>query len=147
MQKGYSFGQRLASFWAKVNKNGPTPPHHPEMSNCWLWEGSTTDGRYGQWYMGEDFGNRQAHIVAFMLMNGRLPNGDIDHLCHVTMCVRYEHLREATHQENCRNRANKLCKRGHPLADPNLYYYKSNGVQKRRCLTCIQAEFKSRVRV
>jgi len=27
-------------FWKHVDKNGPIPPLHPELGNCWLWMGS-----------------------------------------------------------------------------------------------------------
>jgi hypothetical protein len=135
-----SFAQKVASFWSMVNKNGPIPPHHPEMSNCWIWEGASADKRYGQFAIDSE-DRRQAHNVAFYLMNGRWPNNFVDHLCHVMKCVRIDHLKEVgTHKENCQNRAVKICKRGHPLADPNLYYYHSKGQQKRRCLACHELE-------
>lgn len=137
-----SFEQRVMAFWAKVNKEGPVPPLHPEMSNCWLWEGftnSNSDKRYGTYCLGghgAERRNHKAHRVAFFLWNGYWPEEDLDHLCHVTLCVRPEHMREASHKENCANKARKICKRGHPLADPNFYYY-GNG--KRRCLACMKS--------
>jgi len=150
MSEYLSFESRVSSFWSKVNKDGPIPPNHPDMSNCWIWMGASSDGKYGQFSIG-GLDRRQAHNVAFMLAHGRWPHVELDHLCHVTKCVRLEHLKEVgSRAENINNRlCSKICKRGHPLADPNLYYYKpdKNGRVRRRCKTCIpiaMAEWKAR---
>lgn len=135
---GYSFVQRIAAFWAKVNKDGPIPPLHPEMTNCWLWEGGKARDDYGTFSI--DGSMQYAHRIAFLLLNGFWPEPEGDHLCHVHECVRPDHIRPATRQGNALNRAVKICKYGHPLSDPNLYYYGRNGYQARRCLTCIMRE-------
>ncbi len=135
-----SFEQRVAAFWTKVNRDGPIPPLHPKMSNCWLWEGATMPTGYGIFTLGGEHGKsrqRQAHRVAFLLYYGRWPQGDIDHKCHVTGCVRIGHLKEATRRENTLNRAVKICVRGHPLKDPNFYYYGNGPHKKRRCKQCV----------
>lgn len=131
-----TFEQRVASFWSRVNKDGPVPPLHPEMSNCWIWEGASSDGKYGQFSVG-DLDRRQAHNVAFLLENGRWPTIELDHLCHVTKCVRLEHLREVNRSQNIRNRAKRICVRGHALIEENFYYYA--GGKRRRCKQCIGA--------
>lgn len=140
-----TFEQRVASFWVKVNKNGPVPPSHPGMSNCWIWEGCKNHRNYGTFHIGfSEVGkqrNMKAHRVAFYLVNGYWPV-EIDHLCHVTLCVRPDHIREVlTHQENMMNRRCSLvCRRGHKLEDPNLQYYTSPaGKRVRRCILCIKA--------
>ena len=137
-----TFEQRVLAFWAKVNKNGPVPPHHPEMSNCWIWEGARNHRNYGTFCFPEPGRQKflKAHRVAHFLCSGLWPAGVIDHLCHVTLCVRPDHLRDVSQRVNCNNRARRICIRGHPLEDPNLYYYTSHGHQKKRCLECHKAE-------
>ena len=131
-----TFEQRVTAFWAKVNIAGPIPPLHPEMSNCWIWEGYREEDGYGRWMVPGEEKQKcvKAHRFSFFLLYGRWPDLELDHICHVRECVRQDHLREASRKENALNRAQKLCKRGHPLADPNLYYY-GNG--KRRCKMCL----------
>src|SRR5437870_1060081 len=34
-------------FWEKVDKNGPAPPHRPEIGPCWLWTGWVKKNGYG----------------------------------------------------------------------------------------------------
>ena len=144
-----TFEQRVVAFWEKVNKAGPIPPLHQEMSNCWIWEGCKNHRNYGTFHIGfNEFGkqrNMKAHRVAFFLVNGFWPPKVIDHLCHVTLCVRPDHLRAVSQQENMMNRrCSKICKRGHPLEDPNLYYYKRYGKTVRRCVICMTAWSKAR---
>ena len=49
--------------------------------------------------------NYQAHRMAFLYMVGRLPRGDIDHVNHVRNDNVFSNLREASRQENQRNRS------------------------------------------
>jgi hypothetical protein len=44
-----------------------------------------------------------AHRVAFLIVNGRWPEGEIDHKDGDGTNNRYENLRECTHADNCRN--------------------------------------------
>ena len=148
---GYSFEQRIASFWSKVNKDGPIPPHHLDMTNCWIWEGCMHPDGYGTFSIGGtriEQRNRYAHRVAYFLLNGCWPEPEGDHLCHVRLCVRPDHIRPATRRENAQNRAIKICVRGHPLADPNLYYYTLKGGPQagrrmRRCKLCMPIQMKA----
>jgi hypothetical protein len=118
-----TFEQRVLAFWSKVNKDGPIPPHHPEMSNCWIWEGCVNSRQYGTFSIGgSGKGNQKlwkAHRVAHFLASGVMPTGVVDH---------------------CNNRARRICVRGHPLQDPNLYHYLSHGHPKKRCLECHKME-------
>lgn len=138
-----TFEQRVMAFWAKVNKSGPVPPDHPEMSNCWIWEGCKNHRNYGTFHIGFSLEGKQrnmkAHRVSFFLTHGYWPN-EIDHLCHVTLCVRPDHIRDvSTHKENMANTRNAgLCRRGHKMEDPNLYYYQHYGKTVRRCLACMK---------
>ena len=136
---GMTFKQRVLAFWAKVNQNGPVSPHHPEMSNCWIWDGCKTYDGYGTFCIQgsrEKQHNVLAHQVSFFLAGGGWPTMQIDHICHVPSCVRPDHLRHVSQQENAKYRIVKECKYGHPLADPNLYYY---GIKRRlrRCRACL----------
>lgn len=120
-------------------------PADPSMGNCWLWTGGVMSRGYGICAIGVDYtkaenheNNNLAHRVSFLIVNGRWPDPEIDHLCHNKLCVRTSHLKEATRLENMNNRrCSKICRRGHPLADPNLYYVNTKrfGI-RRRCLAC-----------
>lgn len=134
----FTFAQRIQSFWSKVNKAGPVPPLHPEMSNCWIWEGYKEKDGYGRWMIPEQGGQRcvKAHRFAFFLWFGSWPADELDHTCHVRDCVRPDHTKEATRKENANNRVQKTCKRGHPLIESNFYYY-GKAKQRRRCRACI----------
>jgi hypothetical protein len=39
-------------FWSKVDKNGPVPPHRPELGQCWVWTGSVQPRGYGTFSVG-----------------------------------------------------------------------------------------------
>lgn len=95
-------------FWPKVDKSG----------ECWLWTGNyTRDSHYGTiYYQGR---SQPAHRVAWMLAgNGDIPDKhEIDHICHVRLCVRPDHLRVVTRKQNVENhqgalRTNKVGIRG-----------------------------------
>lgn len=94
-----------------------------QESGCWLWTGSTGgNGRYGM--MSVD-SYRMAHVVAYVLFVGPVPEGkELDHLCRVTLCVNPDHLEPVTHFENviprsvspaAHNSRKTHCKRGHPF--------------------------------
>ena len=130
IDRHYSFEQRVAAFWSKVQKT----------DTCWLWTGATHPDGYGNF--GLEGQTPSAHRMAFFLMNGFWPPPDreIDHLCHIPACVRPDHLRMVTRLENVNSRiCSKICHRGHPLVDPNLYYYRGpGGITRRRCRACIK---------
>lgn len=90
-------------FWSHVDKNGPVPDGHPELGPCWLWTGATHRKGYGQ-FRGPD-GVVSAHVYAWQLDNGPVPEGSVlDHyVCYRPGCVR--HVMPVTHQENLENRA------------------------------------------
>jgi len=141
-----TFEQRIASFWVKVNKNGPVPPSHPEMSNCWIWEGCKNHRNYGTFHIGFNAlgkqRNMKAHRVAFYLINGYWPEQEIDHLCHVTLCVRPDHLRDVSHQENIdARRCSRLCRKGHRLEGENMMPAGVfRGRERWRCRACYEAK-------
>ena len=126
-------------FWSKVNKDGPTPGHRPELGQCWLWDASTWEG-YGVFRAGKNM--TRSHIWAWEAENGPTPEGlELDHLCRTTQCVRPSHLEAVTHAENLRrmpsgvtllikqSRATTHCRNGHLFGPPG-----KNG--KRLCKVC-----------
>lgn len=95
-------------FWSKVTKT----------DTCWLWTGAALrDSKYGviRW----DNRTQLAHRVSWSLAgNGDIPDGyEIDHICHVRLCVNPKHLRLVTRKQNVENhqgalKTNKLGIRG-----------------------------------
>lgn len=121
----YNVEQTVASFWSRVLKT----------DYCWHWQGAIRMNGYGHFVV--DQRHQAAHRVAWFLTYGSWPIQELDHTCHNKICVKPGHLRDVSHRENTQNRAVQICVRGHPLADPNLYYYntKARG-RMRRCLAC-----------
>lgn len=85
-------GRRDEFFWAKVNKT----------EKCWLWTGFLNHDGYGR--VGPIKGVRsggRAHKIAWEMANGPVPEGlSVMHLCDTRACVRLDHLKLGTHQEN-----------------------------------------------
>jgi hypothetical protein len=80
--------------WAKVDKSG----------ECWIWTGANRNGTYG--VIRHNGRSEPTHRVTYELANGPIPEGmDIDHMCHVSLCCRPEHLQAVTHKQNAENRA------------------------------------------
>jgi hypothetical protein len=140
-------------FWAKVNKNGPTPAHRPDLGPCWLWTGHLhkTMG-HGVFSLNahsvpeSERGIRYAHQLSYEWEYGPIPEDkEIDHLCRVPACVRPSHLEAVSHRENCLrgfgvgavNAAKTHCPKGHALVEGNIYWLK-NPV-RRECLICRRA--------
>lgn len=70
--------------------------------SCWLWMGSTKDGRYGA------FNGTRAHRAAWSLFRFPIPNGlHVLHRCDVPLCVNPEHLFLGTIQDNASDRVAK----------------------------------------
>jgi len=85
-------------FWSFVNKSGPVPAYRPDLGNCWIWTGGTTDG-YGIFSLqGRSI---RAPTLSWRLFAGAVPEGaELDHLCRVRACVRPEHLEAVSHRLN-----------------------------------------------
>jgi len=70
-------------------------------SGCFLWFGALNDGGYGRIKHKMKF--RRAHIVAWELAHGKVPDGlVIDHKCRVRCCVNPDHMELVTIGENIR---------------------------------------------
>jgi hypothetical protein len=101
-------------FFAKVNKNGPVPPHRPELGPCHIWTGALDEEGRGSIFVGpvgtfEGINSRAVRVprVAFYLKFGRWPTPEACHHCDNPPCVRVDHLFEGTHQENMDDAMNK----------------------------------------
>lgn len=95
-------------FWKKVNKT----------ESCWLWTGNVSTNGYGVLQLLYPSGKRRhirAHRYSWEMANGAIPDGrDIDHICHVILCVNPDHLRATTRKQNLEHRtgANSNSKSG-----------------------------------
>lgn len=87
-------------FWSKVEKT----------DGCWIWVGTRSGNGYGHiWFRGR---NRQAHRISLYLhtgdekwLEGREPLAC--HKCDVPLCVRPDHLVEATGSWNMQDAYDK----------------------------------------
>lgn len=133
-------------FWAKVNKDGPLIPGHPELGPCWLWTKSLSRG-YGY------FSKVPAHRVSYEWLVGPIAEGlETDHLCHTLTpeciasddcphrsCVNPHHLEVVTHRVNADRGRNayarrERCLHGHPFDEGNAVRVASHS--GRVCRVC-----------
>ncbi|MCT2177431.1 HNH endonuclease [Brachybacterium muris] len=79
-------------YWQNVTKT----------DGCWTWTGSRDDRGYGKFYA--DGFEHRAHRYGLKLAGIEVPASKVvDHLCHTLSCVRPDHLRVVTQQENSHN--------------------------------------------
>jgi hypothetical protein len=94
-----------ASFWAKVNKDGPTMPHME--SPCWVWTSDTIKNGYGRMRVGRK--NFLAHRIAWTLANGPIPHDGshhgicVCHRCDRRNCTNPAHFFLGTNADNIRD--------------------------------------------
>ena len=130
---------------------------------CWLWRGSVNNCGYGQVNLK---GVKPAHRAVYELLVGPIPKGlQLDHLCHVRLCVNPDHLEPVTKSENMRRAAIRNgwvvggkkyekkpksewksrpsvlntphCKNGHILAEVGIYEYTTaKGQHVVTCMAC-----------
>lgn len=109
-------------FWKKIDKNGTTPAHRPDLGPCWIWTGSRDNHGYGQI---RESGKRgrllKAHRVAYAIAHGAV--GDdvlVCHHCDNPSCVRDSHLFVGTSADNSQDAAAKgrLVFQAHPERHP-----------------------------
>ncbi len=127
-----------ADYWARVNKAGPVPPRCPERGPCWLWTGSVAKGGYGRFAFAGKY--VAAHRFSYEEEKGPVAAGlDLDHLCHVRLCVRPSHLEPVTKAVNAlrgtsaeERRMRTHCPQGHPYDEANTSVRRG----RRNCKTC-----------
>ena len=116
---------------------------------CWLWTGAHAKKKpYGLFYAGARLlsggpKNVYAHRWAWEQVNGPVPEGLVlDHICENPPCVRVDHLRTATQQENiCRGFSHKInCPQGHPYSPENTFIRSGARV----CKTCCRLRDRTR---
>lgn len=110
---------------------------------CWLWQMHRNRLGYGSLVFERK--NWMAHRLAWVVMNGRIPEGlFVCHVCDEPSCINPAHLFLGTHTENQRdmvakNRHSKgkktHCYLGHPLSGDNLRVYSGH----RKCAICERA--------
>lgn len=105
----YTVRPLVERFWAMVDKNGPVPPHRPDLGPCWPWLGSCDDRGYGQIREGRrGTPLLKAHRVAWAIENGPLPDDRlILHACDFPPCVRAAHLFAGSAGDNARDMVSK----------------------------------------
>ncbi|MFC0531929.1 HNH endonuclease signature motif containing protein [Phytohabitans kaempferiae] len=122
--------------------NGLSRRHTPESLRALLLERSTRRpdgclivegyGRQRGVYQ-KIAGRAWAHIAAYAVFVGPIDPGlEVDHTCGVKDCVEPTHLRQVSHAENCRSRAQApTCRNGHERElDP------ATGRLRRQCRAC-----------
>lgn len=135
MSPKYNPGQRLESFWSRVDKNGPVPSFAPHLGQCWLWTGGDNGKGYGAFWDG-------SHMIgAHTFLGGQAPKGyHWDHLCRVAACIRSSHLELVTREENHRRGIKGVltthCPQGHEFSEANTYLTARG---HRQCRICKQA--------
>jgi hypothetical protein len=88
--------EQVARFWAKVDKSG----------ECWLWTASCTPLGYGRCYTPGAGG--YAHRASYLIHYGAIPAGlEVMHECDTPNCVRPDHLKVGTHQDNMDDKVRK----------------------------------------
>lgn len=102
-------------FWAKVDKS----------ESCWVWTAGTVPGGYGFIRMrGREKTSGMAHRISWELHNGPVPTGMyVMHICDNPPCVRPDHLRLGTPQENTQDAIAKGRHRGQRKLHQSLEQY------------------------
>lgn len=98
----------LQRFWEKVDKNGPIPPHVPQLGNCWAWIATTAStGNYGI-FDDPAFKDRRAHRISWIIHFGEIPVGYLVlHKCDNSKCVNPLHLELGDYQKNMDDRSKR----------------------------------------
>lgn len=96
-------------FWPRVDKDGPVPPHRPELGRCWVWTGAAPGFGYGVMGVGGGYRrNSGTHRVSWEIHHGPIPDDlHVLHKCDNPPCVRPEHLFLGTQRDNAQDMSAK----------------------------------------
>lgn len=122
-KSGYKSRPVAERFWEKVNRDGPIPPHRPELGPCWIWTAAINHhrGGYGMFALRKGV-IRRAHRIAWELTSCPVPAGlMVLHRCDNPPCVRPAHLFTGTGGDNMadmhsKGRANRPAGEANSLA-------------------------------
>jgi hypothetical protein len=90
-------------FWEKVDKNGPTPAHCPELGPCWVWTAGKSRYGYGR------FNVQGKNELAHHFLHPQVPAGlFVLHRCDNRPCVRPSHHWYGTQKDNMQD----MCAKG-----------------------------------
>jgi len=83
-------------FWPKVQKG----------EGCWLWTGYVDRGTgYGRMQSEQPGTLASAHKTSWIIQRGPVPDGMVvRHLCHNKLCVRIDHLKLGSAEDNVRDK-------------------------------------------
>ena len=88
---------------------------------CWEWAGGCFTSGYGSFRLA-DRRNLLAHRVAWMIVNGPIPQGKVvRHSCDNPRCVRPDHLLLGTHADNVKDKVDRGRQRGSRGEDHYLH--------------------------
>jgi hypothetical protein len=93
-------------FWDKIDRNGPIPPHRPDLGPCYVWTAHRQSDGYGTFKV--DGNTVLAHRWIWQRTHGVLPRKiETCHHCDNPACVRLDHLFTGTHADNVRDSVSK----------------------------------------